>query len=224
MKKYFAIALMFSLAIATFSCGETEEEKQKRKEEAKKNNPFMALAKLGKSIKDAGKQMEADEMSYQQKLRERQAKGDTIAINYKDLQKYLPASLDGYKAEKPTGGTINATGMSYSNAEIRFKKDNGDYVHVALLDYNAAYGLFTMATSMWNLGMNLETDEEKAGTLKLDNGITGWESIKKKEHNASVVLGIGYRFLLTVDASNQDDTELVKSVAKEIKLDDLAKM
>lgn len=224
MKKYFLIPSLFLLAIFCFSCGESDEEKQERKEKAKKNNPFNALVQLGKEMKNAGEKMEKAGDEQDAKQKERKLKGDTAAINYKELQKYLPESIDGYTKGKPSGSTMTMTGMSYSNAEVKFTNDNGGYVRVSILDYNAAYSLYSMATGMWLGGMSIENDQEKANSIKLEDGITGWETLKKDNKKASVVLGVGCRFLITVEANEQENTDIVKHVATSLKLEDLAKM
>lgn len=160
----------------------------------------------------------------QEKLKERRAKGDTLAMPYADLQKFLPQSLDGYKTEKPDGATINMQSMSYSSATIRFSKDNGDYLKVSIIDYNQAYGLYTAATALWAMGMSVDSPQEKADGIKLDNDIGGWEDFKKNTNEAIVTLGVGSRFLVSVEASKQSNTDLVKSVAKSMDLSKLAAM
>ncbi|WP_165903862.1 hypothetical protein [Hymenobacter gummosus] len=49
------------------------------------------------------------------------------------------------------------------------------------------------------------------------------ETLDKKEHKATVTMGVGERFLVTVEASDQRDTELVKSVARSLDLGGLAR-
>lgn len=219
MKKFiFLVSISTGVALLVSCAGESSQEKAEEKEKKElKNNPFAALAEMGKQMKEGAEASQA-------KIQERKSRGDTLAINYKELQKYLPSSIEGYKAGSPGGGTLNMTGLSYSSAEIEFTKDNGENVRITLLDYNAAYNLYSMATSAWAMGMSIETDEEKANGMKLSDDITGWETLDKKGKKASVVLGIGYRFLLTVEASSQNNTDFVKSVASSMKLDDLKKM
>ncbi|PLX03149.1 MAG: hypothetical protein C0594_10860, partial [Marinilabiliales bacterium] len=67
-----------------------------------------------------------------------------------------------------------------------------------------------------------DTNEEKAGPLKLDNGIKGWEVYDKVNKDANIVLGIGSRFLLTIEADDQENTYFVKEVAQSMDLDDLS--
>lgn len=158
------------------------------------------------------------------KMKARRAKGDTLAMPYTDLEKYLPQSLDGYTAETPTGASVNAMNMSYSTAMVHFKKDNGDWVKVTIVDYNQAASLYSTATAMWAMGMSIDSPEEKASGIKVDNTNGGWQDYKKKSKNAIVTLGVGYRFWVQVDASNQDDADKVLSIAKSIDLAKLASL
>ena len=69
---------------------------------------------------------------------ERKAKGDTLAMPYKDLQAYLP-QINGYSNQGgPKGSQMNVPGMgSWSQAEQEY--ENGDKrITVSIFDYNSA--------------------------------------------------------------------------------------
>ncbi|HWY97942.1 MAG TPA: hypothetical protein VNY36_02545 [Bacteroidia bacterium] len=157
-----------------------------------------------------------------EKMKERRAKGDTLAMAYADLQKFLPSSVDGYTAGKPEGGSVNMGKISYSATNITFKKDNGDFVKVTLADYNQAYNIYTSATAMWTMGVSMDNDEKKVNSVKLDNTVGGFEEYNKKNKQAVITCGIGSRFLLGVEANNQADIQMVESVAKSMDLSKLA--
>lgn len=158
------------------------------------------------------------------KIKERRAKGDTLAMPYTDLQKYLPQSVDGYTADPPTGASMNMMKMSYSSAVVRFKKDNGDWVRVTIVDYNQASSLYNSATAMWSMGLTVDSPEEKANGIKVDNTNGGWQVYKKKTKNAIVTVGVGYRFWVQAEANNQDDADKVLSIVKSVDLAKLASL
>lgn len=216
MKKIAFYIPLVIMALLIASCGGGNDEAEEEEIDFEKN-PLGALMKMGENMEKQMKEIE-------EKAKEREEKGDVLAMEYDELQKYLPSSIDGYTAGEPDGATINMQGMSYSSATIGFTKDNGDFVKVSLLDYNAAFGLYNMATSMWALGISVNTPEEKASGIKFEDGITGWQSFKKKQNTATIVLGIGQRFMLTVEANNQEDTDFVKDIAKSLDMDDLAEL
>ena len=217
MKKIFIIlsASIFSFGLA--SCGGGKGEKTEEEKIDKPSNPFEALANMGNEMKKGND-------ASQEKIKERRAKGDTVAMPYADLMKYLPESIDGYKREEPDGATINMPGASYSSAEVVFKNDNGDRVKVQLLDYNAAYQMYSSITALWAMGMSVDTPEKKANGIKFEGDIGGWEEFGKKNKKAQITLGIGYRFWLQIEADNQEDTEFIKSIAKKMDLPKLSSL
>ncbi len=215
MKKIFNAIAVLVLTVSLVSCGGKKEEE----EQAEVKGLGSALGALAKM----GKEMEKNAAQSKGKLEERRAKGDTLAMPYADLQKYLPV-IDGYKMGEPDGGSINMSGMSYSSAEGKYTNDKGDRVKVTIMDYNQAYSMYTAATAMWAMGMSIDTPEEKANGFKLDDKIGGWEVFKKKSKEANVTLGVGERFWVSVEADKQENTEWVKSIAKSIDLGKLSAM
>ncbi|MBI3509360.1 MAG: hypothetical protein HY064_01760 [Bacteroidetes bacterium] len=212
MKK--SIITIAALAFLFASCGG-------KKDADKTNNPF---EKLANDVKNLDNNIKTSTNAADQKLKDRRAKGDTLAMPYADLIKYLPTAIDGYKSEEPTGKTMNMTGMSTSNAEVTFTNDNGNRIHISIVDYNAAYSYYTGLTAMWAMGMSIDSPDEIAKGVKMDNDIAGWEEYRKKTKDATVTLGIGYRFYLQIEASNQDGTDNIKNIAKSMDLAKLASM
>ncbi len=208
MKKLTYLILLLSITILS-ACGGSSNEEEDNIDINK--NPFGALMKMSenmeKQAKDMGKNMKN--------------KKNAKALNYKELIKYLPTSIDGYELNgEPTGSSIEVSGMSYSSAEVKFKSDNSS-IHITLLDYNAAMSMYSMSTAMWATGLKIDTPEELAQSIKLDDNTSGWETIKKKSKQTSLFLGIGNRFLLTIEGSNQENTDLLKTIAKSMDLDGL---
>lgn len=205
MNKLFSL-LLFATVVSITSCGGGKNEEEKKEIDPEKN-PVGAAMQMASEMEKAAKEQQ-----------ERIAKGDTSskAVPYEELYKFLPDDFSGYKKGEPTGATMTAQGLSYSMAEVTYKNDNGDKVKIALIDYSAAFSLYSMATAMWGMGMSVDTPNEKAKGIKMGDKVTGWESFKKKNKEANVILGIGGRFLLSVEASKQEDTEFAKSVAGKI--------
>ncbi len=216
MKKILNTIICAALVGGLVSCGNKEQEEKEKAEIKSVGSALGSLMKMGK-------EMEKSQKESQGKLAERRAKGDTLAMPYAELQKLLPATIEGFKTEEPNGGSVNMTGMSYSNAEGKYTK-GGEWVKISIVDYNQAYGLYSAATAMWAMGMSVDTPNEKANGMKLDDNIGGWEVYQKKTKKAAVTLGVGERFWVNVEASGQENTEWVKSIAKSIDLSKLAAM
>lgn len=159
----------------------------------------------------------------QKKAEERRAKGDTLAMPYAELQKYLPSSVAGYEKEgDPEGQTMNMAGASYSMAAQKYKK--GDQtLKISITDYNGAYAMYGMATAVMASGFSSENADEKIGGIDLGVG-KGWEDIKKKDKTASVVVGLSDRFFVQAEASHQENSDFVKDVIKSMELNKLTSM
>lgn len=204
------------IILATFllSCGEKVDELKKAAEFVQKA-PEMAK-NLEQSANEA------------QVIREQRVKrGDTLAMHYEKLQSYLPASIPGYEAEEPSGETMNNMGLSYSMASRRYVQRSGEMskeIEVSLIDYVAVESLF-MASTYWLSGYSRESAESYDKTF--DTGIKNvfaLDHFDKKDKSGEVTLGIGYRFLLKISGDRIENTDILKNIAKNMKLEELAKM
>lgn len=158
------------------------------------------------------------------KMEERKAKGDTISMSYKDLQKFLPSNIAGYtKDGDPKGESMSMVGMSYSTASQVYK--NGDAeITVNIMDYNASYAAFGAATAMFATGFSVDNDQEHLGAVDLGiSGVKAWEDVKKKEKKSTVMAGVNDRFLVTAEGRNVE-TDAVKDAIKSVDFGKLAGM
>ena len=151
-----------------------------------------------------------------------QAQAQDEAMNYTELQTYLPSTLSGYTADKPDGSSINMQGMAFSSAEIMFTNASGDEVHITLVDYSQAINMYQAATAMFSSGMSFEDNDSKAWSVEWSDDIAGWEEIDKKNNEVQITLGIGSGFFLTIEATNKTDIHFVEDIAKSMKLEQLA--
>ncbi|HXB13021.1 MAG TPA: hypothetical protein VNZ45_13620 [Bacteroidia bacterium] len=220
MNKLGTLVLSTVLASSLISCGSSD-----KKSDSNDQTNAQSMVNQAEAIKAAaGIDTKGTEDTYAAKMKERRAKGDTLAMPYADLQKYLPQSLDGYTAEKPDGASVNMGRTSYSSANIRFKKDNGDWVKVTVIDYNQAYNLYATASMVWKMSVSMDSPDKKMNSIKLDNTEGGLEAYNKKNKEAKITLGVGSRFWIDVEASNQNDLGMVESVAKSLDLSKMASM
>jgi hypothetical protein len=139
-------------------------------------------------------------------------------IHYKDLEKFLPLAIDGYNMEDPEGTTLDMEGFSVSSATAEYTNANGGYIHIGILDYNAARNLYKMSTAMWGKGITIDSDDTYAKSFSYNNEVSGWESFEKINNKANVTAGIGNRLLITIEANNQSDSEKSKDILALINL------
>lgn len=216
--------IILSIAVLSLiSCGGTEdtkEEKEKKEEivdqereenketEMKTKNPMAAFSEMAEGMKDMAESMQNGEGGE--------------PIHYTELQAFLPTELPGYTTGEPSGETVKMQGFNVSSAEVEYTNESGDYVKVAIVDYLAAAALYNMATSMWAMGLEVDSSEEMAKGFTLGGDKNGWETFQKKSNDAEAVLGVNNRLIITVDANNQENTDYVKSVLKSMDLEGLS--
>jgi len=211
--KNWITGLSLSVVVLVAGCGKLDEAKQ-----AAEN-----MKELGKAAENMQEKVDANAA----RREERRKRGDTLAMHYQEMQKYLPESVAGYTAKDPVGQTSNMGGMSFSQAERTYSKTGADgtedYVTVTLLDYNATADLYTGMTALW--GANFSMEDQNGYSKSFDAGVkdvAGWEHYDKQGKNSEVTLALGGRFILTIKANSQANNDMAKSLAKTLKLSDLA--
>lgn len=213
-----AKAMCIAVAVCMSGCGGCDKVNEIK--QAAEN-----VQELGKAAEHA---QEATDLA-QQRHEERRKRGDTLAMPYQELQKYLPESVSGYTAQEPSGSTMNMTGMSYSTAKreyVQSSEASGETsrVTVEIFDYNSAADLYTGLTTVWGMNFSMEDETKKTGSYSPGvKDVVGWEEYQKKDKNANVTLAVGGRFILSVKVDgNQSSTDFSKSIAKSMKLEELA--
>jgi hypothetical protein len=207
MKK--VLIAVVSLAIITVSC----------RTKAKNEGPIQSLGDL----KEAGEKIKEATDASASKWKARQAKGDTMALPYKDLEAYLP-DISGYtKDGEPKGSQMSMPGMgSYSQAEQRYKNGEKE-IKVEIVDYNGASQLFSGATALYKMGYATEDDTKKEAATDLGiKDISAYETIYKKEQRGQIAVIAGDRFMIQIESNGSNDPDLLHTVAKSMKLSDLA--
>ncbi|MBX7241284.1 MAG: hypothetical protein K1X92_05990 [Bacteroidia bacterium] len=178
------------------------------------------------NVDDIAQNMEESTKNAEKKIQERRQRGDTVAMHYDKLKTYLPTDLQGYTPDgEPKGEMVKNAGMSFSTITQNYKKGEST-MKVTLHDYNGVGMLYTAAFGMFGVGgLEVENDQEimKGWDPKMGE-VKGFEKYQKKQKDANVVLGTAERFVLIVDASGQENTDAVKSVAKSAKWGELSKM
>jgi hypothetical protein len=175
------------------------------------------------NMKDYADNVAEEQKKSQERTEERRKTGDTLAIPYKDLESYLP-QISGYTSESgPKGSQMNTPGLgSWSQAEQEYQ--NGEKrVNVQIMDYNAAHETFIGLTSLYGLGMSYEDDEKRQGSVDLGvSDVKAYETIYKKDNRSELAVVIGDRFMVNLKSDGNNDENFLRSVAKDMKLQELA--
>jgi hypothetical protein len=209
-----------ALAAVLFGCGGSKPENQEM-EEGEEVGITNILEKAG----DMAKAAEQSQKDANKKMEERIKRGDTLAIPYSELAKFLPDEIDGYKSEEEASGeTTNTLGMSVSVVRKKFVKGE-DYVNIELSDYNGgantasqgALAMFSMAAEI-----SMENSDMKQTGFRQGNDIKGTLIYQKSRQVAELSAVIGGRFLVKMEANNQKDAEKLKEYFQKIALNELA--
>ena len=175
------------------------------------------------NLKEAGEQMEKAVNDAEKRRADRIKRGDTLAMNYKELQAYLP-EISGYTKKGKAGGeTVSMPGLgSFSNAEQEY--ENGDKeIEIQIMDYNQSVMGYSTATAMFGMNIQVENDQEKSGSFDTGiEGVRGYEQVSKTEQRAELMYAIADRFFLTIKSNGSNDAEALKRIAKSMKLSELA--
>lgn len=176
------------------------------------------LTEIGKQIGDIAKEQK-------KKAERRKEKGDTAALHYKELAKFMP-DIAGYTSEKGAKGSVNkAMGFSISTSKQKFTNDAGEDIDISIVDYVGASALYSIAAAAIKSDFYSESDEELIRTLDLGmEDVIGMEVLDKEQKKATLTVGVGDRFLITMNAENQEDTEGLKALLKEMDLETMAGM
>jgi len=171
-----------------------------------------------KNLAEAAETMTEELKEAEERLEERKASGDTMAIHYEELAKFLPESFGGYeKSGELDGGTTTAPGMgSYSNVSQRYENGDGDQLSISITDYNAAYTLFTTVMGVYAAGFEMDNTREQLKGFELNDDVRGWTVYHKKDGDVELYAGVADRFHIAVEAENQDGIDMVMEVATEV--------
>ncbi len=157
-----------------------------------------------------------------QKRQERIEKGDTLAIKSKTLRDFLPKTYQGYE---PTGDFVGTpygmSGDSYSNAEQSYQKENS-HLRITLDDYNGKKSQHAQSITLWTTASGVDNQYIRAGGFLLYENMPGWEIYDKRHRRAELRVAVSDRFLLTIIADNQENIQFVKSLARSMRLKELA--
>jgi len=175
------------------------------------------------NMKEAGEQMEKAVNDAEKRRADRIKRGDTLAMNYKELQAYLP-EISGYTKKGKAGGeTVSMPGLgSFSTAEQEYESGDKE-IEIQIMDYNQSVMGYSTATAMFGMNIQVENDQEKSGTFDTGiEGVRGYEQVSKTEQRAELMYAIADRFFLTIKSNGSNDADALKRIAKSMKLSELA--
>ena len=200
------------VGVGLVGCGE------KAREIKDATSALQAVAEASGGIAD--RQKEAEKF-----YNDRKEKGDTVAMAYTELQKFLPSAPSDYTAsEEPSGSSQSMGAFSMSQTEQSFVKPaaaDGSVptIKVSIVDFGgtqAAYGMMALPMMM---NMSQEDAHHRMQTLKMDAPYTwGSEEYNKDDKSTKVTIITRYRYVVSVEARDhgEDKSAMARSLAEDI--------
>ncbi|MCX6140469.1 MAG: hypothetical protein NTX15_06525 [Candidatus Kapabacteria bacterium] len=177
------------------------------------------------SVAESADNVQASQDAFTKRREERKAKGDTLSISTDELKKFLPGDIDGYTASEPETQSMDMEGLSWSVASKEWKKVDGSTLKVTITDYNATEAMWGAATIMFAMKWSTDNATETSKTIQTDDQfINGHMRYGKQDKSATVTFGLGGRFVLQVDGSNQSSADFARSIAERVDMKKLASM
>ena len=144
-------------------------------------------------------------------------------VSYQELKALLPESLPGMKRTDATGEKSSAMGMQVSNAEGRYRSDEGSSATIKITDIGSMTGLAGMTAYAWakvDIDRESDTGYEKTTTF---NGYKAHEKYDKQNKSGEISVLVGDRFVVEVDGRGVD-IDAIKSTLGKVDLGKLNSM
>lgn len=181
----------------------------------------------GQTLSEAEKKVDDPLKNAKARREERRKRGDTLAIPYQDLQKYLPEQISGYTAQALDGQSTNGKGMSWAAAIRKYTNDKGEAIEITITDHNLhpVRNLCVEAEYSQQSGFGpIETPQTITGSF--DPGIEyvsgAWQEYRKGDKQARACFIVADRFLIEITVPNTPNTKFAKDIGNSMSLKELA--
>jgi len=226
MKNLHFLFLLF-LSVSLISCGggesgdnidSDEPEKTERSSSSSSNN---SDSESSNSLTDDGEPKNLAEALQQAKkaMEDSGVIGKGEVVNFRDLQKHLTEDLAGMERISKGGETTGAFGIKISNAEAKYKTDDGGTVKVTITD-TGGIGAGIMGVAAWStIEVDKEDENGSERTYDLD-GNKAFEKINKRNNSCELSVIAKGRYVVATDCRNCKIKTLREAI-DEMDLDDL---
>lgn len=226
MKKIALSSLTFALfALFLQSCGSeaTTEEEDKNSisldfsvtdDEGKKSSGELNidLQEPQEALNEIGKALEGINLNIKKDGKE------VEIINFRELKKLLPSSIDGMERKSSEGQTTGFGGMKVSVAEAEYR--DGDQRLDLVITDTGGLGAALMGMAFWsNLEMDKETEDGFERTTEID-GHKAYMKYDRRREQSEIAVIFDNRFLAVAKGKGIDFDDL-QEIVEDLDLDDL---
>lgn len=170
---------------------------------------------------------EPDLSGFRARVSLRYSQGDTVPVSRADLEQLLPEEWDGYNLEIRDGGKFRTKEYAFSEATYVFYNDQNEYLEITLADYVADTLFFENPLRRYYLIGGPEFGNETVSKLEIPHpewNAFGWIAYHPGTRNATLFMGLDYRFSLNIEATGQTGTQGVEEVFSRIPIENLHEM
>lgn len=119
----------------------------------------------------------------------------TEPVNFRELQAFLPESMDGFQRSNLSGETSGAMGISISKVEAKYKNSEGKSIRIEIMD-TGGLGMTQMSMAAW-ASIKVDKEDEKGYERSSEfGGYKSLEKFRKQGGNCELSLLVGSRFLV----------------------------
>lgn len=134
-------------------------------------------------------------------------------LQKKDLELFLPEFIDGYSTDIINGMNNMSIGdMRYSAVDVLYENKESK-IDLSITDYVFAEKLYLNELEVFK-GEIISENQYIKRLIFNNTNIFGWEMFSKETKNAHVALFIGNRYFVSINISNQENTNLALSIAQ----------
>ena len=142
-------------------------------------------------------------------------------VSFKVLIDYLPDEVEGMKANPPKGETTTMGEWQYSQAETRYRDEDGKKnAKVELFDYAHIPMLYAPFQMMMNMNMSKESTEGYERSTKI-GGFPAHEKWQSGDERSEVTVLVADRFVVTTTTRGLGE-DSARKIAESIDLKGLA--
>lgn len=201
MKKVTVLLMVLALLVSVSFC------KKKSEEEKLKERTAKAVEETQKGLEEIGKAFE--------KMAEGGQKEKVSVIDYSVLQAALP-EISGWKKSDVSAGTTSFGNLSTSQARATYTKGEAT-VNVSITDVAGVKLFFAPIFALKNMKFERKTDTGYERSIAGEN-FFGKESYDKTTRSGELVIVYKNRFVIELDGTEIDSTDVLKEFLKKIDL------
>ena len=139
-------------------------------------------------------------------------------INFRELKKRFPSSIDGMERKSSEGQTMGFGGMKVSVAEAEYR-DGNQRLDLTITD-TGGLGAALMGMAFWsNLEMDKETEDGFERTTEID-GHKAYMKYDRRREQSEIAVIFDNRFLAVAKGKGIDFDDL-QEIVEDLDLDDL---